>query len=223
MVSKLRARKQQDKEARREQILAGALELSQQVGFAEFTMTALAARLGLAKGTLYLYFQTKEELFLTLYERLLGEWFDALEAELNAEGAWDSIRMAWVLRQTLESRPQLTRLLVLVEGILEHNISLERARQYKGWLAQRVQQAGALIERRLAYLSAGEGTRALVFTQALVAGLHQMSHPAPVVAQVLAQPEFAALRVEFGPALERALEALLRGLKPRLSRSAEIG
>lgn len=223
MVSNIRARSSEQKEARKEAILEAALKLFRKTSFSGFTMDALAKRLGVAKGTLYLYFRTKEELFLSLYERLLGEWFGLLDSRLKPATAWDAARLARALRETLEEKPDLTRMQGLVEGILEHNIALERAREYKHWLLQRAGRAGRLIEEKLGYLAPGDGLRVLIYTQALVSGLRQMASPAPVMVKLLKEPEFHALKAEFGPALERGLEALLRGLKPRVTVPAQAG
>ncbi len=46
-------------------------------------MAELAARAGLAKGTLYLYYRTKEEVFLAVALDQLGGWLDALDAVLE--------------------------------------------------------------------------------------------------------------------------------------------
>jgi hypothetical protein len=63
------------------------------------------------------------------------------------------------------------------------------------------------------FMAPGEGAWLLLQIYALVVGLGQMADPAPVVRAVLAEPHMAPLRVEFAPALRRALAALLRGLE----------
>ena len=51
------------KEARPEEITSAALELFVERGFAATRLEDVAARAGVSKGTLYLYFANKEELF----------------------------------------------------------------------------------------------------------------------------------------------------------------
>src|ERR1700759_1710691 len=51
-----------DRDARRELILDVAQEVFLEEGFAGASMSAIAARLGGSKGTLYNYFESKEEL-----------------------------------------------------------------------------------------------------------------------------------------------------------------
>src|SRR5215469_8223798 len=51
------------KEARPGEIIAAALEVFAEKGFAAARLDDIAARAGVSKGALYLYFATKEELF----------------------------------------------------------------------------------------------------------------------------------------------------------------
>ena len=51
------------KEARPEEITAAALDLFVERGFANTRLEDVASRAGISKGTLYLYFENKEELF----------------------------------------------------------------------------------------------------------------------------------------------------------------
>src|SRR5262245_29927912 len=56
-----------DKEGRRREILSAARELLDASDYSELSMRVLADRAGISAGTLYLYFRTKEEIFLTIY------------------------------------------------------------------------------------------------------------------------------------------------------------
>ena len=217
MIAKQRARSNVDKQQRREHILSAALALWEQQSFANFTMSEVASRSGLAKGTLYLYFQTKEELLLALLEVELGAWFDTLDAALGATDSWDAERGAALFAATLEAQPALTRLLPIAASILEHNISVERARAYKELLLTRVTASAALIEQRLAFLAPGDGLWLLLQIYALVVGLGQMADPAPVVRQVLDDVAMAPLRITFTPAFTRSIITLLHGLAYRSS------
>ena len=64
------------KRARRQFILTNADHLLRRDGFDAFTMNKLAVAADLAKGTLYLYFATREELVLALYIDLHDGWMD---------------------------------------------------------------------------------------------------------------------------------------------------
>ena len=71
-----RARSPDAKRARRHFILTTAEQILRSDGFDAFTMSSLANTTGLAKGTLYLYFSSREELVLALYIHLNDDWVD---------------------------------------------------------------------------------------------------------------------------------------------------
>jgi AcrR family transcriptional regulator len=58
-----------DRDARRELILDVAQEVFLEEGFANASMSTIAARLGGSKGTLYNYFKSKDDLFVAYVER----------------------------------------------------------------------------------------------------------------------------------------------------------
>jgi AcrR family transcriptional regulator len=62
---------QRRKDARPAEILAAALDVFAERGFAAAKLDEVAARAGVSKGTLYLYFESKEELFRSVVRGLL--------------------------------------------------------------------------------------------------------------------------------------------------------
>ena len=74
------SRREKEKEDRRERILSAAREVFFETGIRPATVEAIAARAAVAKGTVYLYFETKE----TILAHLLLEGLDALNHYLMA-------------------------------------------------------------------------------------------------------------------------------------------
>ncbi|MCM8768273.1 MAG: TetR/AcrR family transcriptional regulator, partial [Candidatus Omnitrophica bacterium] len=56
------------KEKRQQQILQAASQIFSDKGYWKADMESISRRAGLAKGTIYLYFPGKEELFLSLFK-----------------------------------------------------------------------------------------------------------------------------------------------------------
>src|SRR5215467_6856516 len=71
---------EQARAARREQIIAAGLACFARAGYHTTTMADVAAQAGVSKGTPYLYFASKEALFLALHE----EWDCGLADRVNA-------------------------------------------------------------------------------------------------------------------------------------------
>jgi AcrR family transcriptional regulator len=70
------------KESRPAELLAAALDLFVERGYAATRLDDIAARAGVSKGTLYLYFANKEELFKALVRENIVVLLDRLRSEI---------------------------------------------------------------------------------------------------------------------------------------------
>jgi AcrR family transcriptional regulator len=88
---------------RTREILAAARQLLEQRGLEALTMEEIAAAAGVAKGTLYLYFLSKDDLILALITQVGENILQDVEASLMAPGtpAEKLIRMVSVLLEYL--------------------------------------------------------------------------------------------------------------------------
>ena len=120
---KRRAVTDAQKQFRRQEILDGARAYFEASGYEGFTMTQLAGRLGIVKGTLYLYFPTKEAIILALYARALEDWCEAVKVKLATPIAGDDF--VQLFYDTATADPILIPILTRLEHVIEHNISVE--------------------------------------------------------------------------------------------------
>ncbi|PKN94530.1 MAG: TetR/AcrR family transcriptional regulator [Chloroflexi bacterium HGW-Chloroflexi-6] len=211
-----RARQQGQKLERREAILLSAWNLFQQSSYEALTMDTIAREAQLAKGTLFLYFRTKEELFLALTLKQLTYWFDGVDQQLAilplpAEPS----ALVEMFAVSLRERSGFTRLLAILATALEQNSSVEAILVFKQELLGRMLRTGGLLEQALPFLSAGEGARLLMQFQALVIGLQHLANPAPAVQQVISAPALQVFQVDFDREFRSMAFALLKGLEKR--------
>lgn len=118
-----RARSEDEKFQRRQQILAAAESHFRDVGFEAFSTAKLARLAGVAKGTLYLYFTTREEVLLSLYcqqlERFAGELGNRLESGMTDDAF---IR---AFHDSAMADPAFVALSVRLSHVIENNVSIE--------------------------------------------------------------------------------------------------
>ena len=211
MAGVKRARRPEQKAARRQAILKTAAELFDTTAVADLPMSRVAKEAGLAKGTLYLYFPTKEALFLALLTAELDGWFTSLESALPSQASSPEV-VADALVRSISGRERLLRLLSLMNGVLEHNIDEDTAARFKMTVALHLLQTGPHLERALPGLPPGKGARLLLWLNAIVVGLWPLAHPAPAVAAALERPELQPLRLDFIDEGKALILPLLRGL-----------
>ena len=167
-----RARSTGAKEARRAVILRTARDLFEKSGYDAITVAEVARRSKLAKGTVFLYFATKEALFLDLFEDMQAEWLRALhEAVALDDKPWPSARLARVITDSLAERPALLRLMPIAATRLLPGVSGPRASEFRHKLLRRFFGIGSLVEQRLGLARAADGVPLLTFAQAMIVGL----------------------------------------------------
>jgi AcrR family transcriptional regulator len=172
-VRRARAIDGEDKEARRQAILDAAERLfAERHELANVADVAVAA--GLAKGTVYLYFQTKEEIYLALHLRHVEHFFTTLIARLHRDDAVDFSEISELAREHIIGAPIYLPLSALCIGFQPTAVPMEAAvafqTQLTGWLIE----AGAGLERHFPKLPAGEGVRLLKHSYAMMVGLFNL-------------------------------------------------
>jgi len=208
-----RAMTEEQKRLRRADILKVALHRFSLMPYESLNMADTADAAGVAKGTLYLYFRSKEEMFLAVYTDELDAWFDELDASLAAPPAGASIAaFLQILGDSLTRRPQLLRLIAILHTVLEQNVDYATAKRFKGWMKERLQKTGGLIESYLPFLKLGQGAELTLKINALIIGFQHMAEPSGVMREVLAEDELALFRVDLREALLGTLRTLLMGL-----------
>jgi AcrR family transcriptional regulator len=101
-----------DGEATRQRLLRAALELYTTVGFRATTTPAIAARAGVAEGTIYRHFSGKEHLLNEVF-RGAQRWGATIVRETEGEGAPTRLeRIARTLFDTAARDAALTRMLL---------------------------------------------------------------------------------------------------------------
>lgn len=126
-----RARSPEEKSRRRDDILRAAERIWANMPYAELSMNQVAREADLAKGTLYLYFDTKEELFLALLTEHLGRWVGEFSALLGERRPQTPAEVAEVLARSTRGHEPLRRLLILLGTVLERNVRPELTLSFK--------------------------------------------------------------------------------------------
>jgi AcrR family transcriptional regulator len=219
MVIKQRAISDQQKEERRRAILTAGLELYQETSYEAVNIAQVAQKAGVAKGTFYLYFKTKEELFLAMLAQEFVKWFDQIDTGLTTiqttQGTCSIDEFIAGVGATLENRSTLIRLIAILHAVLEQNIDFDTAYRFKQMLLVRIAQTGALTEAVLSFLKPDEGVFLMLHTYALIIGVQQLAEPAPIVRQVIEEKDLQDFQVDFMDYFLTTLKIFLNGLQAR--------
>lgn len=179
-----KARAPEAKQARADALLQAAEAALVDASYHDITMLQIAKRAGLAKGTVYLYYPSKEALFLAVLMHKLDACYDAIEEGLKGDRQ-SADHIAKVLSGALLGQHALLSLLSLLFTQLEPGAGIEALVDFKRQLMSRMVEVGATIERA-GGLEDGVGTTLITRASALAIGLQQFASPPPDVIAELA-------------------------------------
>lgn len=134
-------------EARREQIIRAATTVVAADGYANATLTEIAATAGVAKGLIWHYFDDRDDLMKQALARLVEDLRDALVADLDVSAPADQVIRA-VFAHTAESTRSHGTELATIDQIV-HNLRTPDGRQLVTMLdyEETYAQHGALLAR----------------------------------------------------------------------------
>ncbi len=207
---KQRAKSEAQKELRRQQILDAARHRLSQQSFDQINLIHLAADIGITKAALYRYFRNKETLFLALYQQALERFIQcvvsAATSGMSERGA--DMKVSDAIISALDDCPEYAQLSAILHIMLEQNLREDEAREFKRELLMRF---GVLVELMQKYAGFNEqdaSTRLLQIHQAIIGAWH-VSHPSDVLRNVLAEPEFERLNLNFSTTVRQHIQQLL--------------
>jgi TetR/AcrR family transcriptional regulator len=211
MVVLHRAIQAEDKAARRATILAAAGRLLEREPENFASVAQVAEEAGLAKGTVYLYFKTKEEMLMAIHAEQASRLFDAVEAVIAAKGAaMTAENAADCFCGFVQANPLFLQVAGKCHSSFERNIDPEFMYQFRLGVAHRLSQIGPQLEAIFPALEAGQGVELLNHTYAFGIGTWQLCDPSQDP-EGMARPGLEVLRRDPGPVLYRGLMALWRG------------
>jgi AcrR family transcriptional regulator len=232
MVTFQRARSEEQRAARRRAILDAATAMLTEMPVAEVSLNELSRRVGLAKSNVLRYFESREAVLLELLDSMWQAWLDDLASELatGVEPGGPAVetggpatdradQVAAVLAASLAARPVLCDLIGAQDAVLERNVSPQVAAQYKRATMASIDALGRLVLGRVPELGAADATRFAAGVAMVTGGLWPHSQPsAAMLAAYAADPDLAALRIDFTATVREVLEILIAGLLARGSR-----
>jgi len=139
-MGKIRSTSTQEKESKRDHIIEVASKMIDK-GLVDLpSMNDISKKAKVAKGTLYNYFETKEELFLEVFSGMFSQWlFDLQDRKLTRRNYLK------IIVDSLSENQNLMRLACKAPMILEKNVSDEVFVKFKTGLAFLINQLATYI------------------------------------------------------------------------------
>lgn len=169
----------EQKQLKAEAIAQAAGEIFQEKGFNQISMNEIAQRAGMSKGTLFNYYKTKEDLFMTVLLVGYQEYF----AELAVFLAKHPLRSVDDFKQFLlietgnliEKHTALIRLNALRAPILESNSNLDDTLLNRQKLYEVSEKLSRSIHQQVTELTVDQINHIFVVQSAIISGLMNLA------------------------------------------------
>lgn len=207
-----RARKPEEINLRREQLLAAAAALFDEQGPSGAGLNAIAARAGFTKSNVYRYFESREQVLLDLFRTEFAGLVEGLEIALAAQPTGDVAKLSAAITATFFARPRCCALISILSNTLEQNVSEATIAETKLFLSGQNMRIVAALSDRLPSARPEDCGWAIAMGGSLLAGMWPTAHPPPAAEAVLSRPEMAHLRLVPERDFERAMRALLQSV-----------
>lgn len=133
--------------ARKEEIVNACEQLYQTMSFKDITLKEIGAVTSFTRTSIYNYFQTKEEIFLALYEREYDRWNEELETIRNSYDSLNRRELAEKIASSIANRRQLLKLLSMNNYDMEANSRPELLTSFKRAYGESMRNICRLLEK----------------------------------------------------------------------------
>ena len=133
--------------ARKEEIVNACEQLYQTMSFKDITLKEIGNVTSFTRTSIYNYFQTKEEIFLALYEREYDRWNEELDAILHENDALSRKELADKIAVSIANRQQLLKLLAMNNYDMEANSRPELLVSFKVAYGNSMKNVCCLLEK----------------------------------------------------------------------------
>ncbi len=132
---------------RREEIIKACEKLYQTMSFKEITLKEIGNETSFSRPAIYNYFQTKEEIFLGLFELEYKRWNKDLEIILEEDATLTRVQVAEKIARSLEKREQLLKLLSMNNYDMEANSRAELLTAFKSAYGKSMANIRGILSR----------------------------------------------------------------------------
>lgn len=146
-------------DVRREEIINACEELYKKENFKDITLKQIGEKTTFSRTSIYNYFQTKEEIFLALFQREYEKWIEDLNKIYEENEKLIIEELANKLAHTIEKRPTLLKLLAMNLYDMEDNSKMEALVEFKQAYGDSIKAVKRCLDKFVTNMNEEEKTK----------------------------------------------------------------
>ncbi|MBD1373537.1 TetR/AcrR family transcriptional regulator [Hazenella sp. IB182357] len=207
-----RARTNEQKQKRIEEVMCATARLYDTVPYEEITFAAIAKEAGFARSNLYIYFTSKEEILLEILVSDLSSWYQNVEASFHVRRSYALEEVMEVWTDALIKNERNLSLLSILFTVLEKNVTVEALTKFKEGLLTVQQKCYQLLQGLFPTASDDALQQFLVSAFALAQGLYPMTRLSEVQLEAIENCTLGYVPPTFRDSYLKACIQLAQGL-----------
>jgi len=213
-LKRKRARSDEDKIKRRMAILKIAWRLYEESGGQLPTVSHIARKAKLSKGAIYLYFRSKEEIYLQLLMDQLRQWVDSgnslMDGTPGNKSEQESVSI--ITRYILEN-PLVVRLGILIQSFFEDNANADIIVENKTQLSNILSDGGERISFLFPQIPKSDSLKLMLQIYSVISGLWQLASMPEQARSVLVERGVQAFdsNYSYSDMVQQSVHALIKG------------
>ncbi|MEH1928944.1 TetR family transcriptional regulator [Nostoc sp.] len=206
-----RARHPAQIEQRQEAILHAALTLFLRRGLENVSLNDIAREVGLAKSSIYRYFDSREHIFLIILQRLAAAFEERIYPPLEKlRGKGTVTKVAKVLVDTYINSPEYGELITVVNSVLERRLTPELIANFRSVFLERRKRLAAALTAALVGAAYEKMLPLTLHIFLHVPGLWTFCFPSEESLTLLNESSHAHLKLDFRQEMTLFLHPILQ-------------
>ncbi len=192
-----------DKDAKRHEIVEAALSVFSKKSLDSITVSDIADEAGISKGAIYLYFDSKDDLYMAALEHAFSHLFEEFATHPDIDDPAEQLRHVFL--ESLEQHEEQQHLLRFFISYLGKTIGTERGQVVQAKLRGSFRRNRGVIEK--------------IYTRGVDQGRFKKMEPARVSASLMSLAEFLPMQWSVDPKAfplkqtgETAIEIFMKGI-----------
>lgn len=206
-----RARNDEQRQIRLNQIMQAMIELMKELPFDKITMKKLGEKLSFTRNNLYQYVKSKNEVILLIIQQDFIDWANELKVKYSEKQLQlDDFITIWV--QTAIKYPRILHWFPLLGELIEKDVSLEKLVPFKKSFFKTIELVKELIINQIPGLTSDQAERLVYFHLRVLPHLYHLYHESDIQQKAIKKAGYPGPSGTFEEQAELELLIYINGL-----------
>lgn len=208
-----RARNEENKKIRLQQIKDTAIRLLNEMPYHDISLSKIGKEINFTRANLYKYVSSKEDIYIYVLSDELYKVTEAIEEAFIGTDLLSTKDFAYKWGETLNQFPVYLKLSSIMFMILEQNASLNVLVEFKNDLNHCMRRIGAALAVHLPGFAPEDIGKVIDFSMSYAMSRYPLCNPTDIQRQATEASEIHYVFPEFVSSYAEAVELLIKGIK----------